>query len=101
MMSVGDHELLIFHRGLYGGGAIGVGDDSQAMHNTIFIMQNGRRSGGLGVLQDRVDALLGIRIEHEKLASVRARMAKKFEAVGLGTGERMLVAEDDASGIFL
>ena len=85
MMAVGDHELLIFHCGLYGGSTIVIGDYSQAMHYTVFVVQRGSGSGGLSVFQNRVDALLGIRIEHEELAGVRASVAKKFEPVGFGT----------------
>jgi len=35
------------------------------------------------------------------LAGVRARIAEKFEAIGFGAGERALVAENHAGGIFL
>ena len=43
--------------------------------------------------------LLWIGVEHEELAGVSAGVAQKFEAIGLGAGERVLVAEDDACGI--
>ena len=42
-----------------------------------------------------------IAVEHEELAGVRAGVAKEFEAIGFGAGEGVLVAEDDAGGIFL
>src|SRR6202030_2822786 len=39
--------------------------------------------------------------QHEKLAGVEASLAKQFETARFGTGKRVLVAENDASGIFL
>jgi len=101
MMAVGDYEFVLFHGGFDGGGAIVIGDDSQAMHHAVFIAQRGCRRGGLGVLQDGIYALLRIRIEHKELAGLRARVAKKFEAVGFGARERVLVAKDNASGVVL
>jgi hypothetical protein len=59
------------------------------------------RSGGLGGFEDCVDALPGIRVEHEELAGMCARVAKEFEAVRLGTGESVLVPENDSSGVVL
>ena len=50
MMAVGDDELLFCHGGLDGGGAIGIGDDAQAVDHAEFIVQRGGGSGGVALL---------------------------------------------------
>src|SRR5690348_7152424 len=86
VMAVGDDELVFLHRRLNGGGTDGIRDHPQAVHDAVFIAEMASRSGGLGGFEDCVDALPGIRVEHEELASMCARVAKEFEAVRLGTG---------------
>src|SRR4029077_15661923 len=70
------------------------------MHHIVFVAHFGDgRGGGFDFAKDLVDAAFGVGIEHEELAGVGARVAQELEAVGLGTGERLLVTEDDAGGI--
>src|SRR5712671_4219245 len=72
------------------------------MHDAVFVAQfRGWRRGGFCLGKYRVDAVLRVRIKHEKLACVRARVAKEFQAIGFRTGERLLVAKNNASGIIL
>src|SRR5262252_526220 len=57
----------------------------------------GSRVFGFG--EDFIHAPLRIGIEHEKLASVRLRVAEKLKTVGFGAGESLFVAKDNAGGI--
>src|SRR6267154_6698817 len=72
------------------------------MHDAVFVAQyRGGRRGGFCLGEYRVDMALRVRIKHEKLASVRARVAKEFQAIGFRPGERLLVAKNNAGGIIL
>src|SRR6266404_4075656 len=71
------------------------------MNHAVLIskFRGGSRSGfGLG--ESRIDAFLRIGIEHEELTSVGTSVTEEFEAVGLGAGERVLVAKNHTSRIF-
>src|SRR5712671_1855162 len=72
------------------------------MHDAVFVAQfrgGGRRGFCLG--KYRVDAALRVRIKHEKLTSVRARLTKEFQTIGFRARERLLVAKNNAGGIIL
>ena len=45
--------------------------------------------------------LAGILVEHENLSEMGAGGAQQVEAIGLGLGQRLLMAENDACGIVL
>jgi hypothetical protein len=81
--------------------AVGLPNDPEAVGDAVFVFYGGDGRDSFGVGEDGVDAALGIAVEHEELAGVRARVAQELEAVGFGAGERVFVTEDDASGIFL
>ena len=70
------------------------------MDDAIFVAKLSVGSGRLGIGENFVHAPLRIGIKHEELASVRLRVAKKFESVGFWAGERLFVAEDDAATRF-
>src|SRR5579862_6431092 len=102
MMAVGDDEFLLFHHLLDGGGAAGIGDGPKPMHDVVFIAQQHFGGGrALNVRQNSIDTLLRVGVQHKELARVRAGVAKEFKAIGFGTGERVLVAEDDTGGVVL
>ena len=102
MVAVGDHQFLIGHRFVDGGDALGLPDDPEAMDDVVFVGEFGGGGGfGFGLRENFVDDARGVAVEQEKLAGVRLGVAEEFEAVGFGAGERVLVAEDDAGGIFL
>src|SRR5258708_3106057 len=102
MVAVGDNQFLIGHSALDTLDVIWLRNHPQAMNHAIFVGEFGNRSGGgLRFVENFFHLLLRIRIQHKKLAGVDASMAKQFETVGLGTGKRVFVAENDASGIFL
>ena len=80
----------------------GSADYPQAMNYFVFVGEFANRSGGgLRFIENSLDALLRVGIQHEKLAGVHTRVAKQFEAVGFRAGESMFVAENNAGRIFL
>src|SRR6266853_2827505 len=102
MVAVGDNQPLIGHSALDALEVIWLRNHPQAMNHAVFVGEFGNRNGGgLRFVENFLHLLLRIGIQHEKLAGVEASLAKQFETVGLGTGKRVFVAENDASGIFL
>lgn len=71
------------------------------MGDAVFIVDfSSWRTGFFDFGENRVDTLLRVGVEQKKLASMDTRVAKQFEAVGLGAGQGVLMAENHASGIF-
>src|SRR5438270_11341385 len=72
------------------------------MHHVVFVAEFcDRRSGGFCFGEYFVDPALLVGIEHKELASVRARMAKKFQTIGFRARKRLLMSKNDAGGIIL
>src|SRR5689334_7767664 len=101
MMAVGDDQFLLPHGIVNGMQQFVVGDDPETVGYAVLITKFGFRGTCLRFGKNLVHAALGIGIEHKKLVGVRLHVAEKFEAIGFGAGERLFVAEDDASGIIL
>src|SRR6267142_1166916 len=71
------------------------------MNHAILISKfRGRSRSRLGFGESRIDAFLRVGIEHEELTGVGTSVAEEFETVGLGAGERVLVARNHSSRIF-
>ena len=98
-MAIGDDELLRRHFADDGGNDERVEDRPQPMKHAVFVARLDRRDGARPRRRARYRRGAGIVVQHEKLAGVRARVAEQFEAVDLGPGQRLFVAEDDASGV--
>ena len=98
VVAVGDDEFLVVHGGADGIDQKRIGDLPDAVNDAVFIFYRDIRdcSGGSG---EKGFDPSGILIEHENLAEVGAGGAQQIEAVGLGFGQGLLVAEDDAGGI--
>ncbi len=101
-MSVRNHQLLVLHRFLNCGHALRLRNHPQPVDHAVLIEHfRCRRRSRFGFRQNRVDALLRVRIQHEKLPGVRLRVPQKFQPVGFRPGKRVLVPEDDPRGILL
>ena len=94
-MAVGDHQLLVGHQLLDPRRRAGVRDAPHAVrHDALAGFDQGLALRGF--VQQSVDALLRIVIEHEQLAEVRARMPRQLEPVELGAFVRQFVAVNDS-----
>ena len=96
MMAVGDQQFFVGHQRFDGRG---VQDRPDAMAGSIFVEDVQDRLALFRFAQDRIDGVGRVRIEHEDLAEMRARVVEKFPAILLGTGQRLFVAKNDVSGI--
>src|SRR6266568_4158066 len=102
VMPVGDHQLLAFHGFLDRRHALRLRDHPQPVHDAILVAQfSDGRGARLGLRQNRINAPLRIRIQHEKLARMHLCVPQKFQAVRLRPGKRMLVPENDTRRILL
>ena len=75
-----------------------IGNLPDAMEDSIFV---GDRDIGIGGSGEQGFDLAGVFVEHENLAKMGAGGAEQVEAISLGLGEGLFVAEDDAGGIIL
>ena len=100
VMAVGDDQLFVAHLFLNRRNHAGIGNLPDPVDDAVFV---GHIDGGSGVRSGREQGidLAGIFVEQEKLLVVGTGSAKQVEAVGLGFGESLLVAEDDLGGIIL
>src|SRR5208283_4227590 len=98
MMSVGDDQVLVAHVGMDGSDDQGIGDLPDAVEYAVFV--GDLDVGSCRGLDQDVD-FAGSAVQHENLAEMSAGGAQKVQAVGLGFGESLLVAEDDVGGIIL
>jgi len=98
MMAVGDDQLPIPHLFLHGGNDRGIGDLPDAVRDTVLV-------GDLNVwVRRRIEQgiyLARPAVQHENLAEVGSIHAQQVEPVGLRLGQRLLVPEHDARGVFL
>ena len=78
--------------------AAGIADAPQAVQHAILVGDFGF-GGAVPVVENLLHAAGGVGVEHEDLAEVRARGLEQVEAVALGLGERLFVAEDDLLGV--
>ena len=69
-----------------------------AMQDAVFVGDFGV-GGAVAFVENLFDAAGGIGVEHEDLAEVGVRGLEQVEAVALGLGERLLVAEDNLLGV--
>ena len=99
VVSIGDDQFLRRHFADDAGNYGRVEERPEAMKHAVFVARLDRRDGTGRGGEQGVDAALGIGVQHEELAGVRARVAKQLEAIDLGTRQRLLVAEDDAGGV--
>ena len=98
VVAVGDDELLVGHgRGEQADGRR-IADAPDAVQHAVFVGDFGV-GGAAAVVENLLHAAGGIGVEHEDLAEVGARGLEQVEAVALGLGERLLMAEDDLVGI--
>ena len=96
VVAVGDEQFLVRHELLdLGGGA----DLPHAVDGAVLVgdFGDGRRGGGL--IEQGVDGAGRVGIEHEDGFEVGVGVLEQLHAVLLGTGEGLLVAEDDARGV--
>ena len=97
VVAVGDEQLLVGHQllDLRGGG-----DLPHAVDGAVLVgdFGDGRRGGGL--IEQGVDGAGRVGIQHEDGFEVGVGVLEQFHAVLLGTGEGLLVAEDDARRVF-
>ena len=100
VVSVGNDKSLVGHDGLDAGDALGIGNDPNTVHHTVFVAHFTRqRRCWFGLTEQRINATLGIGVQHEKLTGMHARMTKKLQPVGFGPGKSLFVAEHDSRGI--
>ena len=79
----------------------GLGDLPRAVDGAVLVFHG---HGGLArgrLVQNPVDGAVRVRVEHEKLAEMRAGVAQQFHAVALGTRQRLLVPVYDAGRVIL
>ena len=96
VVAVGDEQLLVRHQLLdLRGGA----DLPHAVDGAVLVgdFGDGRRGGGL--IEQGVDGAGRVGVQHEDGFEVGVGVLEQFHAVLLGTGEGLLVAEDDARGV--
>ena len=96
VVAVGDEQLLVRHQLL---DCCRGADLPHAVDGAVLVgdLGDGRRGGGL--IEQRVDGARGVRVQHEDRFEVRVGVLEQLHAVLLGTGEGLLVAEDDARRI--
>ena len=84
MMTVGDQELHRRHHLPDAGHAGRISNGPQAVPRSILIGHIHQRSAPRRQIQFAVDGALAIRIQHEKLAEMRARVTQHFQTILLG-----------------
>ena len=99
MVSVCDEQFLIAHQSLHSRRNRGIGDAPQQVFRIVLISDLDIGHGLRYFVQQPVDRAFAIRIQHEKLAEVRMRMAQNFAPVFLGAGKRLLVTVHNARGV--
>ena len=99
-MAVGDDQLLVAHLVLNRRNHGRIGDLPDAMGDSVLVGYIDGRSDARSWREQGID-LPGIFVKQEKLLVVRASGAEQVEAVGLGLGQSLLVAEDDLGGVVL
>ena len=100
MVAVGDDELLVVHGGDEEADGGGVGDAPEAVKDAVFVGDLGF-GGAVLVVEDLFHAAGGIGVEHEDLAEVGMGGFEQVEAVALGLGQGLLMAEDNAIGVVM
>ena len=94
MVAVGDNKLFVSHGRCQQKNDAGIGDAPELVKNAVFVCDFDF-GGTVVVIENLVDAARRIRIEHEYLAKMGMRGFEQIEAVALGFGEGLLMAEND------
>ena len=99
-MAVGDDELLVGHGGGEQADGGRVADAPEAVQHAVLVGDLGF-GGAVAFVENLLHAAGGVGVEHEDLAEVGVGGLEQVQAVALGLGERLLVAEDDLLGVFV
>ena len=78
-----------------------IGDGPQPVPGLVFVQNVEHGHAGRGFRQQLIDRAFAIRVQHENLPEVSARVAQQLQAVFLGTGQRLLVAIHHARRVIL
>ena len=98
MVAVGDDELFVGHCRSEQTNCGRIADAPDAVQDAVLVGHFGvGRAGAL--VEDLFHAAGWVGVEHEDLAKVGVRGLQQVQAVALGLGKRLLVAEDDLVGV--
>ena len=97
MMAVGDEQLLVGHELLNLGARRAI---FQMRWMAPYSSVTSAMGGAGRPVEQGVDGARRVGVQHEDGFEVGVGVLEQFHAVLLGTGEGLLVAEDDARGIF-
>ena len=100
MVAVGDDELLVGHGAGEQANDGRIVDAPDAVQDAVLVGDFGV-GGACTFVEDLFDAAGGIGVEHENLAEVGMGGLEQVQAVALGLGEGLLVAEDDLVGVLV
>src|ERR1035438_6236092 len=100
MVAVGDDELFVGHGGGDDANGGRVGYAPEAVEDAVLVGDFGF-GGPAAVEEGLFHAGGGVGVEHEDLAEVGVGGLEQVEAVALGLGEGLLVAEDDLFGVVM
>src|SRR6202142_3621355 len=101
MMSVGDDQLLVLHRALDAAHKRRIEDGPETVNHAVFVSEFQRRIFPRRVFEQVVDDARGIVIKKKKLSCLNARLTQQFDTVGLGSGQRALMAENNLRVVIL